>query len=184
MRATLGLAETTGLRKVSMDEVARLGGIGRATLYMHFSGKESLIQAVADAELQRFFDDVRGAAEGIDDPDEQLVIGFSTAYRWLRGHKAFRAILRVNPDVIRPYIIGDNSVALTLAREFIQSLTRYESVPEEVQAQFAEFVARQIHSLVLLPGGVLDIDGPTGPENYARQFLVPALAALRSAPRV
>ncbi|WP_111509909.1 TetR/AcrR family transcriptional regulator [Mycobacterium kyogaense] len=178
--ATLHLAETTGLRKVSMDEVARLGGIGRATLYMHFKGKDSLIQALVSAELQRFFAAISRAVSDIEDPDERLIVGFSAAYRWLRDHQALQTTLKVNPDALKPYIIADRSVALDRARELIESLVRNETIPAEMQAPFAEHIARQIHSLVLIPGGVVDIDGPMGPENYARRFLVPALVALRA----
>lgn len=47
-----------------------------------------------------------------------------------------------------------------------------------MQPAFAEHMARAIHSLVLTPGGVLGIDGPDGPENYARNFLLPVLRHL------
>ncbi len=163
-----------------MDEIARLGGIGRATLYMHFNGKDSLIRAVVDSELQRFFTTITESVQGIDDPDDRLIAGFSAGYRWLRGHQALQTTLKVNPDAIKQYIVAEHSSALDLARTFVEPLVCDELPDPVLRSQFAEFVARQIHSLVLIPGGVVGIDGATGPEDYARQFLVPALTALRA----
>lgn len=173
--AALRVAEVTGLRKFSMDEIARAGRIGRATLYLHFPGKEALIGATVERELSRFFAKVTAAVEPVDDPEDRLVAGFATGYRALRDHQALQTILRTNPDAIRTYFMGPQSPAMERSREFIVSLTRGENIPEEMRAPFAEHVARCVHSLVLTPGGVLDIDGPEGPENYARNFLVPVL---------
>ena len=44
---------------------------------------------------------------------------------------------------------------------------------------FAEYLSRAIHSLILIPGGAVDIDAPDGPENYARTFLLPVLRSMR-----
>ena len=43
----------------------------------------------------------------------------------------------------------------------------------------AEYLSRAIHSLILIPGGAVNIDAPDGPEDYARTFLLPVLRSMR-----
>jgi hypothetical protein len=84
----------------------------------------------------------------------------------------------VNPELLVPYLIADNSTAMELARAFVYSAVREGELPDDVRAQFAEHVARAIHSFILIPGGVLELDSVDGPENYARRFLLPVRRAL------
>ncbi len=68
---------------------------------------------------------------------------------------------------------------MELARAFVYSAVREGELPDDVRAQFAEHVARAIHSFVLIPpGGVLELDSADGPEDYARRFLLPVRRAL------
>jgi AcrR family transcriptional regulator len=163
-----------------MEEVARKAKVGRATLYLHFAGRDALITAVVDAELTRYLAGIQAAVDTHDDPDERLVHGFAAAYRLLRHHAALTTVLRVNPDILLPYLIAEKSRALELARAVVESLIRPDDMPTDVRAPFAEHIARVIHSLILIPVGVVDIDLPEGPENYARRFLLPVKEHLRS----
>ena len=176
--AALDLASTTGLRKYSMEQIARTAKIGRATLYLYFNGREALIAALVEAELARYFADIQSVIDRYQDTDDRLVHGFAAAYRGLHHHPAFTTVLRVNPELLTPYLIADNSTAMELARAFVYSAVREGELPDDVRAQFAEHVARAIHSFVLIPGGVLELDSADGPEDYARRFLLPVRRAL------
>ncbi|MHA3020396.1 TetR/AcrR family transcriptional regulator [Mycobacterium sp. BMJ-28] len=176
--AALELAATTGLRKYSMEQIARTAKIGRATLYLYFNGREALISALVETELTRYFAGIQAVIDDYQDTDDRLVHGFAAAYRLLRDHPAFLTVLRVNPELLTPYLIADNSRALDLARGFVYSTIRAGELPDGVRAQFAEHVARTIHSFILIPGGVLELDSADGPEAYARRFLLPVRTAL------
>ncbi|WP_158240387.1 TetR/AcrR family transcriptional regulator [Mycobacterium hubeiense] len=176
--AALQLAAITGLRKFSMEEIARQAKIGRATLYLYFKGRDALISALVQTELARYFAGIQAVIDRYDDADERLIHGFAEAYRLLRHHPALTTVLRVNPEILLPYLIAEDSLALNLARGFVDSAIRDEDMPDAVRAQFAEHVARAIHSLILIPGGVLGLDEPGGPEEYARRFLIPVLQDL------
>ncbi|MBI3228119.1 MAG: TetR/AcrR family transcriptional regulator [Mycolicibacterium cosmeticum] len=176
--AALDLASTTGLRKYSMEQIARTAKIGRATLYLYFNGREALIAALVEAELARYFAGIQAVIDGYEDTDDRLVHGFAAAYRGLRHHPAFTTVLRVNPDLLAPYLIAENSTAMDLARGFVFAAVRAGELPDDVRAQFAEHVARTIHSFILIPGGVLKLDSADGPEEYARRFLLPVRLAL------
>lgn len=171
--AVVSWASTTGLRKLSMDEVAQRAGVGRATLYKYFPGRDALITAVVQTELAKFFATVQAVVEQYDDIDDRLVHGFACAYRILSGHPATGPILRLNPELFVPYVITHDSYALNLGRTFVESFSGSDDLAPRARTQFAEHVARAFHTLILIPSTELGLDEPDGPENYARNFLLP-----------
>ena len=53
LEATQQLIATTGLKKMSMIEIADMSEVSRATLYNHYRDKESVIRALCESEMQR-----------------------------------------------------------------------------------------------------------------------------------
>ncbi|MBC7299689.1 MAG: TetR/AcrR family transcriptional regulator [Nocardia sp.] len=172
LAAAVEMAETTGLRKVSMDEIARRARVGRATLYLHFSGRDNLISAMIDDQLARFFADVQTVLDRYDSGEDRLIYGFAHAFRLLSGNAALRTVLAVNPEILQPAIIGD-SQALLMGRILVESAMGTEDLPAESRSLFAEHVARMFHTYVLIPTKLIDMAVPGIAEDFARQFLLP-----------
>ena len=53
LEATKQLIATTGLKKMSMIEIADASEVSRATLYNHYRDKESVIRGLCESEMQR-----------------------------------------------------------------------------------------------------------------------------------
>ena len=53
LEATKQLIATTGLKKMSMIEIADVSEVSRATLYNHYRDKDSVIRALCESEIQR-----------------------------------------------------------------------------------------------------------------------------------
>lgn len=176
------LAELTGLRKLSMDEVARRAKVGRATLYTYFPGRDALLAAAVADELGQLTDAVTRAAADCDDGDERLVKGFAQAYRSLRGHGPLNAILRINPEILLPFVITDNPDTLDMGSALIASSLGLHDLDETSRAALSEHVTRLLHTLMLVPQTTLGLGDPDGPEQYARAFLVPVRRHLSSHP--
>src|SRR5438874_6535031 len=51
--AALALAAASGLRHLTMDDVARKAGVGRMTVYRRFAGKARLVDSLAVRECRR-----------------------------------------------------------------------------------------------------------------------------------
>ncbi|GAA1028475.1 MULTISPECIES: TetR/AcrR family transcriptional regulator [Amycolatopsis] len=170
--AAVDMAARTGLRKLSMDEIARTAKVGRATLYLHFSGRENLVSAMIEDQLAQFLGDVREVLERYDDLEDRLIFGFAHAFRLLRANRALRTVLEINPQILHPAILGD-SHALRLGRTLVESTMGAEDLPAETRSLFAEHVARMFHTYILIPSTLADLDAPGGAEDFARQFLVP-----------
>jgi AcrR family transcriptional regulator len=180
--AVLALAEITGLRKLSMDEVARHARVGRATLYTYFPGRDALLSAAIAEELARLTAAVAQAVADRDDSDDRLVRGFAEAYRYLRHHGPLLAILRINPDILMPYVITDSRETLDMGSALLDSSLRLDDLDDASRSALAEHMARLLHTLMLVPPTTLGLDAIDGPERYARAFLVPVKHHLSAAP--
>src|SRR5271170_2399935 len=79
--------------EVTMDQVAERAGIGRATLYRHFSTREELIQAVLEQVigLARAAADTAiregGTAEDILRRISTIVVDFAASHLFLRDYR-------------------------------------------------------------------------------------------------
>ncbi|MET9213563.1 MULTISPECIES: TetR/AcrR family transcriptional regulator [unclassified Nocardia] len=172
LAAAVEMAETTGLRKVAMDEIARRARVGRATLYLHFSGRDDLISAMIEDQLAQFFADVQAVLDQHENSEDRLIYGFAHAFRLLFGHRAVQTILEVNPEILYPAIIGD-SQALSMGRILVESSMGADDLPAESRSLFAEHVARMFHTYVLIPTQLVDMAAPGVAEDFARQYLLP-----------
>src|SRR5271166_5880932 len=56
LRAAIEQAELVGMRRSTMDDVARRSGVGRATLYRRFPTKAALNEAIVLSEVRRFLE--------------------------------------------------------------------------------------------------------------------------------
>lgn len=177
LRAVIEWAEETGMRKLSMDEIASRAKLGRATLYIHFPGRGALIEAAVRNELDRFFSAMQTETEKYDDPDERLIHTFALAYRTLRNHRLLNSIMKLNPQILMPFVIGDDSLAIDLGREFVMTNLRSanEHLNEAAALELAELTVRSFHSFVLAPSKTFDLDAPGGAEDYAERMLLPLL---------
>jgi AcrR family transcriptional regulator len=177
LRAVIEWAEDTGMRKLSMDEIASRAKLGRATLYIHFPGRSALIEAAVRNELDHFFATMQAETDNYDDPDERLVHTFALAYRTLRDHRLLKAVMRLNPQMLMPFVIGEDSLAIDLGREFVMTNLRSanENLDEGAAEELAELTVRSFHSFVLAPSTTFDLDTAGGAEDYAQRMLVPLL---------
>ncbi|MFX0578894.1 TetR/AcrR family transcriptional regulator [Nocardia nepalensis] len=175
LRATLEWAADTGVGKLSMDEIAHRARLARATLYLHFPGRQALISAAVRWELERFFADISHVVARYDDVEERLVHGFAYGYRTLRSHRTLNAVLELNPQILLPYVLGDAS-AIDRARRAVMTFFTPSELPPGVDSEvLAEQIVRTYHTLILAPSKVFDLDSIGGPEQYARTFLVPLI---------
>ena len=57
------LISTTGLKKMSMIEIADISQVSRATLYNHYRDKDSVIRALCESELARLVEIAQNAPD-------------------------------------------------------------------------------------------------------------------------
>jgi AcrR family transcriptional regulator len=67
--AALSCFEEFGFRKTSVDEIARLAGVGKGTVYLHFKDKEDLFLAVLQHKTEQLRE---AAAVGVYDEKDTI----------------------------------------------------------------------------------------------------------------
>ena len=63
LEATKELIATTGLKKMSMIEIADVSQVSRATLYNHYRDKDSVLLALCESELARLVEIAQNAPD-------------------------------------------------------------------------------------------------------------------------
>jgi AcrR family transcriptional regulator len=175
MVAAVAQCEDFGLRRTTMDDVARRAGLSRATLYRHFESKDAVVQAVILAEAAKFFDRLDVALAGIDRTDERVVEGFAFALHYVGRHALLHKLLRTEPEALLPYLLG-NTRLISIATEAVAARVPADSeVDPEDARSVAELIVRLVLSLALSPDSALGIDDADGARRLARQYLVPGL---------
>jgi TetR/AcrR family transcriptional regulator, transcriptional repressor of aconitase len=92
LEATKQLISTTGLKKMSMIEIADVSEVSRATLYNHYRDKESVIRSLCESEMQRLVH-IAQVAPDATSALEQISIEIS-------HDKALAAMRTQDPDLL------------------------------------------------------------------------------------
>jgi AcrR family transcriptional regulator len=158
-----------GIKRTSMVEVARRGGLSLATLYRRFAGKSDLIQAVGLRQAREFIDLVDAAVQRQVDSDagaeEQIVELFVAFLDGLRGNRLLDRLLVHGAPVIE---LGRDYLA-----EFIVRLQSEGKLPQYDPLPLAEMIARTSLSMALTPQTVIPLDDDAAVRRFARDHVVP-----------
>lgn len=180
--AALGEFETYGLRRVSVEDVAKRAGVARTTIYRRFSNKEQLLQAVILRECRRFLTGIARATEGLASPEEAVVEGFVTGLQSARAHPLMTRVLQSEPEAFVPQLSMNGGAVMLAARDILADrLRRARPDRAEDHNTVAEMLLRVAVSLLLVPGGGLALDDEDAIRAFARDYLTRMLRPGESA---
>lgn len=165
-----------GLRRTTIEDVARRAGVGRVTVYRRIGQKHELVEAVILREVRHVIDQVAGQIAGLPSPEERLVEGFVVGLRALRAHPLLDRLLETEPEDLLPYLTLDAGEGLAIGRRFVAQQIG-AGVTDSVQdgELVAEIVTRLAQSLVLTPDGGIPLDDEHRLREFAQAFLLPLL---------
>jgi AcrR family transcriptional regulator len=179
VQAALAEFSEVGIRRTSVDDVARRAGLGRATVYRHGGGKDRLVQLVIEAEIRRGTAELDDALRGLDDPADIIEAAFAFLVRYVRGHPMFDRVLHREPELLIPALTVDGGPILASYRSLIAVRLRAMKDRGRIDPididRAAEALARLAMSLVLTPSGVVDVDDHEAVAAFARETLLPIL---------
>ncbi len=182
--AALNQAEDFGLRRFTMDDVARRTGVSRVTVYRYFPKKDQLLEAILMRELRGFLRKIDLAIRDQPGPEEKLVEGLVFTMTFLRAHRLLQRLLRTEPELILPNLTTEGGPAIGAAREFVARHAREEiaagriTLPEADIDAISELVVRMALSFVVAPASVLDLDDPEALRTFCRRWLGPVIGGL------
>jgi AcrR family transcriptional regulator len=174
MLAAIEQCQEVGLRRVTMEDVARRAGLGRATLYRHFQSKDALVQAIILAEAEGFFAALDGAVGECASDEERLIEGFAFALHYVRAHALLAKLLRSEPETLLPYLIGGGQL-IAIATEAVCAQIQEAPAKSSRARETGELLVRLVLSLALTPESILGVEDRQGAIRFARRHLVPSL---------
>jgi TetR/AcrR family transcriptional repressor of uid operon len=172
-----------GIRRATIEDVARRAGVSKMTVFRRFESKQGLVGVVIAREIRRGMVELDGAWEREHDLEQRVLLGFTFAIDFVRGHALFDRLLRSEPDVLLALLTIDGSAALSLYRELIAQRLHAEvlagrAAPADVD-QAAEVLARLAISLLLTREGTISLDRDDTIVALVRNVLLPMLKPVR-----
>lgn len=166
-----------GIRRTSMEDVARRAKVGRVTIYRKFENHDKLVAALLARETKRAIAKVEAAANAVSNVEDRLVEGFVAGMRAIRHHPLIVALIATEPERALPMLTTHAAGGLALARaSMAQEIRRAHKILGIRNAdaeQIAEILARLTHSLVLTPETRLPLDDDKRVREFARRYIVP-----------
>jgi AcrR family transcriptional regulator len=165
-----------GLAKTGLDDVAREAGVSRATVYRAFpGGKDAVVEAVAGAELARFFAAVDSRLRAAASLEDLLVAGMVEAGTRIATHAALRALVAFEPEVILPRLAFDRMDQVLAACTAFAAPHLARFLDGATAAHVAEWAARVVVSYSSWPSVDVDLTDEASVRRAVRLLFLPAL---------
>lgn len=144
-----------GIKRTTMNEIARRSGVSPASLYRWYGTKDTLVAAVGIRETQRFLAELEAGVDLDAPPDEQLAEVSVQVARRLRNQPLLRRLIETEPEAILPRLTTDGAPIIEAGAAYltahIQRLMDEGRVERFDPRPLAEMLARVTHSLLLTP---------------------------------
>ena len=178
--ATLDLAAASGIRNLTMDDVARRAGVGRMTVYRRFGDKTRLVEALAVREGRRCLAELDAAARPDQPIADQVAEGFVTSIRLAREHPLLNRLARIEPESVLRALTADRGAMFALARTFLAERLRAAQKAGTLDRKVAvdeaaELLVRLSFSFALIEDSVLPLEDPDRARDVARRLIAPIL---------
>lgn len=175
----------TGVRRTTMEDVARRSGVSRASLYRRFPSKAQLNAAIVIAETARYLEESARISAASATFEESMVQSTIFNVKFIREHILLKHLLLTEPEAILPSLTTEADPLIALATE--RSITElaaalYGDAPmtgaqERHLRTVAELQTRLTLSFILTPKTSIDLDSPDAIRAFVRDYLLPMTTA-------
>lgn len=171
----------SGVRRTTMEDIARDARAGKATLYRYFPNKDAVIDALLAREAERFVRELERAAAGHAGAAGRIEAAFVAGVRFFVEHPVLTRGRDEEPGLLLPRITSDGGplVARGLAvfeRLVADGVAAGELRPVDPRAA-AEVVVRLILSYFTLPPMYVRVDDPAEAAALAHALVAGGLRA-------
>lgn len=154
--AAAACVERDGVRRTTMGELARTGGVAKATLYNHFRTKEAVLAALVEARAEALVRECRAVAgEDLVVPDlpagagAGLAAALARAADALAGSRPLRRVAEHEPALLAPLAVPGDGRGWTTVREGVAAVLTAGGAPADPAR--VELVLRWLLSGLLWP---------------------------------
>ena len=180
--AALDLCAESGVRHLTMDDVAERAGVGRMTVYRRFGSREQLEEVLAVREARRCLAELDSTVDpGAPVPD-QIAQGLLTTLRLIREHPLLERMSRVEPASALAALRDEGPSIFAMSRAFMAARIREGKKAGTVDKavdpeQAGELLSRIGFSFLLIPESSLPLQDDERMRELARTLIAPILGA-------
>ena len=168
-----------GLRKTTMEDVAREARAGKATLYRHFANKDAVIDALLAREAARLERRLQAAADEQVDAGGRIEAAFVAGVSFFVEHPVLTKGRDEEPGILLPRITADGGPlvvkGLDLFERLIAEGVRAGELREVEPRAAAEVVMRLILSYFSFPPMHVRVDDPEEAQAFAHGLVAGGL---------
>jgi AcrR family transcriptional regulator len=179
--AALKICAESGVRHLTMDDVAERAGVGRMTVYRRFGSREQLEEVLAVREARRCLAELDSTVDpGAPVPD-QIAQGLLTTLRLIREHPLLARMSRVEPAAALAALRDEGTSIFAMSRAFMATRIREGQKAGTVAGavdpeQAGEVLSRIGFSFLLIPESALPLGDDDQMRELARTLIAPILA--------
>jgi AcrR family transcriptional regulator len=170
-----------GLRKTTMEDIAREARAGKATLYRHFANKDAVIDALLEREAARFERRLRLAAGEHAGAAERIEAAFVVGVRFFVDHPVMTRGRDEEPGILLPRITAKGGPVVGRGLDLFADLIRQGVDAGELRTvdprAAAEVIVRLILSYFSFPPMYVAVDDPDEARAFAHGLVAGGLRA-------
>lgn len=174
--AALELAAESGIRNLTMDDIARRADVGRMTVYRRFGSRAAVVDALALRECRRCLAAISVALDVGQTADERLATVFVETLKVIRQHPLLARLARVEPEALLKELTRDGSAVLRLVTQFLVSVIDAGELTALEPAAAVEICVRLGASFVLMPDSVIPLDDEQAAYDVAHALVAPLVS--------
>jgi AcrR family transcriptional regulator len=177
--AALEQFQLTGMKRSSVEDVARRAGVSRVTVYRRFPRKDALIAAMAARETHRVVAAIDAQTSAVDGFSDRIAESFVLLLRVAHEHPLMKQLLAVEPEEVLRLLTIDGEPVIAIGTAYVAAQIRRAQhegeAPDYDPTPVAEIVARLAHSLILTPGGTIPVEDDDAAKDFARTHVAPLI---------
>jgi AcrR family transcriptional regulator len=176
--AALVQFEQVGVKKTTIEDIARQAGVDRVTVYRRIGSRDDVVQAVVRREVTALLTELATITDRHDSAADLVADIFVTLMTRWRNHGLVQRMLVLEPErlMVKLTTEGAGTFALSVGATLsaLQSaVDRGLLAPAPDLATRAEVVCRVVHSMLLAPHGSVKLDTEAELAEFARTYLLP-----------
>jgi AcrR family transcriptional regulator len=165
-----------GIRKTSLDDIAREAGVSRATVYRAFpGGKDRVLAEVGAHAVGRFFHALSPELSAAETLEDLLVVAVGALLREGADNPVLPSMVEHEPDLVLPHVTFHRMAGLFDLADAVSRPHLERFLPPDEVRPAAELLTRCVLTFAFRPAGWLDPHDRSSVRRFVRTYLTPAI---------
>ncbi|UFS97777.1 TetR/AcrR family transcriptional regulator [Nocardia huaxiensis] len=176
--AALAQFAKVGVKKTTIEDVARQAGVDRVTVYRRVGSRDDLVQAVIRREVARLMTELAAMPDRHETLEGLVSDIFVTVVTRWRTHPMVERMLALEPERVIMKLTTEGSGVFTMcvaatAEMFERAAARGLVTDRGDIVTRSEIVCRLVHSIILVESGATPLRSDAELTRFAHDYLVP-----------